>query len=152
MRAHARARAAGLEADLVFAGRGRLASRLRSPGVHLLGRVTDADLDALYAGALALVFPSWLEGFGLPPLEAAARGTASIVSDLAVYAETLGDAALRFPAGDEEALARALLTAADDPSLRHAVAERARARVATMTWERAALRTRAILAEAALAG
>jgi glycosyltransferase involved in cell wall biosynthesis len=53
--------------------------------------------------------PSWLEGFGLPPLEALARGTPAIVSDLPVFEETLGAAALRFAPGDAAALADALL-------------------------------------------
>src|SRR4051812_16741000 len=108
--AHARARGRGLDADLVFAGRGRLASRLAGrPGVEVLGDVGDAELDALYRGALCLVLPSWLEGYGLPPLEALARGPPPVLHDLPVYAETLGDGALRFPPGDAVALADALL-------------------------------------------
>src|SRR3954469_19730132 len=108
--AHARARARGLDADLVLAGQGRLAPRLDGrPGVTVLGRVSDAELDALYRGALALVLPSWQEGYGLPPLEALARGTPSVGSALPVFDETLGAAALRFPPGDAAALADALL-------------------------------------------
>ena len=59
--------------------------------------------------------PSWLEGFGLPPLEAAACGTPSIVSDLPVYDETLGDNVVRVPRGDEVALAGALLRMEREP-------------------------------------
>lgn len=148
-RAFARARADGLDAELVFAGSGRLADKLAGPGVTVLGRVTDAELDRLYAGATALVMPSWLEGFGLPPLEAAARGIPSIVSDLPVFAETLGDAALRIPPGDEPALAAALRRMADDVELRDDLAARALRAVQPLTWERAADRTRAVLAAAA---
>lgn len=148
-RAFARARADGLDADLVFAGAGRLAGDLGGPGVRVLGAVSDAELDRLYASATALVMPSWLEGFGLPPLEAAVRGVPSIVSDLPVFAETLGDAALRVPAGDEVALARALRRFADDAALRDDLGARAARAVRTLTWSRAADRTRAVLAEAA---
>ena len=65
-------------------------------------------MDALYHHALAVVLPSWLEGYGLPPLEALARGTPAVVADLPIYDGTLGGAALRFPAGDAAALADAL--------------------------------------------
>jgi glycosyltransferase involved in cell wall biosynthesis len=148
-RAHARARARGLDADLVFVGDGRLSRSLTGPGVHLLGGVDDGTRDALCAGALALVLPSWLEGFGLPPLEALALGTASVLSDLPVYAETVGDGALRFPPGDEEALTGALLAVAADPNLRAGLLERGRAASAELTWERTAHQTRAVLAAAA---
>ena len=68
------------------------------PGVRRLGRVD--DLGALYAGALAVVLPSWLEGFGLPPVEGLAAGAPAIVSDLPVLREVLGDGALYVPPGD----------------------------------------------------
>src|SRR5258705_217674 len=61
-RAFALARGRGLDAELVVVGEGRLAETLSGPGVHRAGAVSDADLDALYSGALALVHPSWLEG------------------------------------------------------------------------------------------
>ncbi|MCW2982845.1 MAG: glycosyltransferase family 4 protein, partial [Conexibacter sp.] len=66
--------AAALEGvELLVAGEGREAV----PGATLLGHVSDAELHALYAGAQAVVLPSFLEGFGLPPREAAAHGTPS---------------------------------------------------------------------------
>jgi glycosyltransferase involved in cell wall biosynthesis len=147
-RAHAQARAEGLDAELVFAGRGRLARRLRATDAHLLGHVPGADLQALYAGALALVMPSYLEGFGLPPLEALAHGTAAVVSDLPVYRETLGEGALRFPAGDERALVQALLTVAADRELRERLVAAGQRAIAPLTWERTAVQTRAVLAAA----
>jgi glycosyltransferase involved in cell wall biosynthesis len=110
-RAFGRARARGLDAQLVFAGTGRL--RPEGPGVVRLGAVDDATLDALYRHARALVMPSLLEGFGLPPLEALVRGTPAVVSDLPVFRETLGDAATFVPAGDEAAWADALLRAGE---------------------------------------
>jgi glycosyltransferase involved in cell wall biosynthesis len=141
---HALARARGLDADLVFVGAGRLAGRLTGhPGVHVLGAVDDRRLDALYRGALALVLPSWLEGYGLTPLEALARGTPAIVADLPVYDETVGGAALRFRPGDASSLADMLLRV-----------ERDRGRLLAATrplpgWDEAAQKLRGLLAEAA---
>ena len=116
---------------------------------HGLRRVDDAELAALYAGALAVVTPSHLEGFGLPPLEAAAHGTPAVVSDLPCFAETLGDAALRVPAGDAGALADALLRIGRDEDLRARLGAAARDRAARYTWERAAGALRALLADTA---
>ena len=148
VRAHARAAAEGLEADLVFAGSGRLAGRLHGPGVHVLGHVADAELDELYAEAVALVMPSRLEGFGWPPLEAIARGTPAIVTDLPVYDETLGAGALRVPAGDPAALAEALHRIARDPALRERLVTAGRAAIEPLTWEHAADGAHAALREA----
>jgi glycosyltransferase involved in cell wall biosynthesis len=134
--AHARARARGLDAELVLVGDGGR-------------RVDDAELAALYAGALAVVQPSYLEGFGLPPLEAAAHGTPAVVSDLPCFAETLGDAAVRVAPGDAEALAQALLRIAGDEELRARLGTAARERAAAYTWDRAAQAMHALLAEAA---
>jgi glycosyltransferase involved in cell wall biosynthesis len=134
--AYRRARARGLDAELVIVGDG---------GAH----VGDRELASLYAGALAVVTPSYLEGFGLPPLEAAAHGTPAVVSDLECFAETLGDAALRVPPGDAEALAGALVRIAGDEALRVRLGAAARRRAADYTWERSADALHALLAEAA---
>jgi glycosyltransferase involved in cell wall biosynthesis len=140
-----RARARGLEAELVVVGEGRLDPR--GPGVRRLGRVE--DLGALYAGALAVVLPSWLEGFGLPPVEGLAAGAPAIVSDLPVFREVLGQGALYVPPGDAEALAEALLSLERDPALRGRLLAAGEARIAPLTWAETARRTRAVLAEAA---
>ena len=134
--AHIGAQARGLDAGLVMVG-------------HGLRRVDEAELAALYAGALAVVTPSHLEGFGLPPLEAAAHGTPAVVSDLPCFAETLGDAALRVPAGDAGALADALLRIGRDEDLRARLGAAARDRAARYTWGRAAGALHALLADAA---
>lgn len=69
-----------------------LFERLRqTPGIHLLGALPDAAVAALMTRARALVFPSLAEGFGLPPLEAAARGLPVLCSDLPVLREVLQD-------------------------------------------------------------
>jgi glycosyltransferase involved in cell wall biosynthesis len=137
-RAYAKARARGLDAALVSVGDGAR-------------RVDDAELAALYAGALAVVAPSRLEGFGLPPVEAAAYGTPAVVSDLPAFAETLGDAALRVAPGDVAALADALLRIAGDEALRARLGAAARERCAAYTWERSAATLHGLLARAAAA-
>jgi glycosyltransferase involved in cell wall biosynthesis len=147
--AFGRARAHGLEAELVLVGGGRLAPRLRAPGIRLLGEVQRAALTALYAGALALVMPSWIEGFGLPPAEALRAGTPAIVSDLPVYAATLGEGALRVAPGDPDALADAMVRVAGDADLRSRLAAAGAEAVGSLTWERTARELRAVLAAAA---
>lgn len=77
-------------------------------GVKLLGRVEDNVLPTLYRGALAFVFPSLYEGFGLPPLEAMATGTAVICSNAASLPEVIGSAALTVDPLDKIALSAAL--------------------------------------------
>jgi glycosyltransferase involved in cell wall biosynthesis len=134
--AHERARARGLDAELVVVGDG-------------LRRVDDDELAALYAGALAVVAPSYLEGFGLVALEAACHGTPAVVSDLACFAETLGAAALRVPVGDARALAEALLRIGGDDALRARLGAAARERAALYTWERAASALHPLLVQAA---
>jgi glycosyltransferase involved in cell wall biosynthesis len=148
-RAFAAARADGLDAELVVAGEGRSAGLFAGSGVRLLGHVSDAELESLYASALAVVLPSRLEGLGLPPLEAALRGTPSIVTDLPVFAETLGDAALRVPVDDVDALSVALLALATDADLRARLAGDALRAAARFTPERAAADVHAVLVQAA---
>jgi glycosyltransferase involved in cell wall biosynthesis len=150
--AHARARAAGLRAALVFAGEGSLRQRLAGAGATVLGYVPDEQLDALYRDALALTCVSRDEGFAFTPLEALALGTPAVVSDLPVFTETLGDGALRVPGGDADALAGALLRLERDRRLRSDLVEAGRAAAARLSWSRAGEQTREVIAEAAAAG
>src|SRR6185295_5368864 len=62
----------------------------RHRGVRHLGYVADADLPALYGGARALAFPTYYEGFGLPPLEMLACGGAVLASTAGAVRETVG--------------------------------------------------------------
>ena len=149
LEAHGRARRDGLAAGLVFAGDGPLRGDLERAGATVLGHTGDEALDALYEHALALACVSREEGFGFTPLEALARGTPAVVSDLPVFDETLGDAALRVPPGDADALSAALLRLEREPELCVQLAAAGRAAVARLSWEEAARATRAALAEAA---
>jgi glycosyltransferase involved in cell wall biosynthesis len=143
--AFAAARRDGLDAGLVVVGTGREDHVLAGPGIHRVGAVGDGALHALYAGALAVVMPSRLEGFGLPPLEAARHGTPSVVSDLPVFAETLTGGALRVPVGDVDALAAALSRIAGDDELRIRLGAGARAAASGLSWARAARELEAVL-------
>ena len=81
---------------------GKIDPRVFGPGTEIrefetivcLGRVTDSELAALLRDSLCLAFPSFVEGFGLPPIEAMALGCPSIVSDTTCLPEICGDAAL----------------------------------------------------------
>ena len=114
-------------------------------GVIRTGFVTDAMLPALLGGAIALVYPTRYEGFGLPPLEAMACGTPAIVTPLASLPEVCGEAALYVDADDGKALADYMADLVRSPSLRAELAEAGLARAAGFTWDNAARHMREIL-------
>lgn len=126
----------GAEQVRDFIDKNGLADRVR-----LLGYVPDDVLAALYAGATALLFPSLEEGFGMPVLEAMARGLPVIASNTSSLPEIAGDAALLFDPGDIEGIKRAAERLLDDARCREEWAARGRARAREFTWERAARST-----------
>jgi glycosyltransferase involved in cell wall biosynthesis len=110
-----------------------------------LGRVTDAELRALYENALCLVFPSRYEGFGLPPLEAMWCGCPVLAAEAGAVAEVCGDAALWFDAEGPRTPAAALARLLDEPGLAAGLAEAGRARAAQYSWTAAATRLRELV-------
>ncbi len=102
------------------------------------GYVPDEDLVALYNAADLFVHPSLFEGFGLPPLEAMACGTAVVTSNTSALPEVVGDAAIMIDPFDVEALATAMARVLDDGDLRADLEARGLARAAQFTWERTA--------------
>ncbi|HXY20220.1 MAG TPA: glycosyltransferase family 1 protein [Gemmatimonadales bacterium] len=122
-----------------------------SPWLRFLGGTDDAKLAALYAGAVALVLPSWVEGFGLPVVEAMHMGTPSVISTGGSLPEIAGDAGLAFAPDDPGALAAAMRRLVTDRSVREGLAARARERAPFYTWRRAAEQTVRVYEEA-LAG
>jgi glycosyltransferase involved in cell wall biosynthesis len=125
--------------------RHRIAAHGLGERVALPGFVPDDELAALYAESVAVAIPSLAEGFGLPAVEAAAAGTAVILSDLPAHRESLGEAALFFAQRDSARLAEHLDLLGRNAAARDAVAERCRAAVASMTWDVAAERLRALI-------
>lgn len=103
--------------------------------VRFLGPVPYAEVLGYYRGAAALVFPSLLETFGHPLLEAMLAGTPIVASDLPAFEEIAQDAALYFPARDPDALATAIDRVVDDPEGTRERVEKGRVRVQDFTWK-----------------
>jgi glycosyltransferase involved in cell wall biosynthesis len=113
---------------------GRLVN-IDSAGVRNVGFVSDAELRALYENALALVYPSRYEGFGLPPIEAMQCGCPVIVSDQEALLEVGGDAVLSCGMDDVDGLARLMRQIHADGGLRGQLKARGRERVRQFTWQ-----------------
>ena len=102
--------------------------------VHVLGRVAEGDLDALYRSAAALVFPSEYEGFGNPVLEAMARGCPVVTTDATALPEVVGSAGLLVPTGNPQALAGAIGRVLDEPGLAEELAAAGVERAKCFSW------------------
>jgi glycosyltransferase involved in cell wall biosynthesis len=117
-------------------------ARAAALGLHerlrLIGDVAPEDLVALYSGALALVYPSVYEGFGMPVLEAMACGCPVITSDRSSLPEVAGDAALLIDPTSPEQIARAISLVATDGGERARLAVAGSAWVEGFTWRRTA--------------
>jgi glycosyltransferase involved in cell wall biosynthesis len=118
--------------------RARTAAAGVTEDVCFLGWLSGEELEGLWALAEAFVFPSLYEGFGLPVLEAMARGVPVTCSDASSLPEVAGEAALLFDPRDESAIAAALERLLSDRELREQLRARGLARVAEFTWERTA--------------
>ena len=103
--------------------------------VRWLGYLPDEVVPALYAGALALVFPSKYEGFGFPILEAMAMGCPVLCSRVTSLPEIAGDAARFLDPDDAEAWAEALVELMDHPEQREVMIRKGRDRVQEFSWE-----------------
>jgi glycosyltransferase involved in cell wall biosynthesis len=134
---------AGPQRDLAMAARLTASSRCR-----VLGRVDQPTLELLYQHAAAVIVPSLYEGFGLPVLEAMARGKVVVAAATSSLPEVGGDAVLYADRLDDpEALAKVLARALGDKNLRAKLAGAARGRAATFTWDRCAAGVVAVIRE-----
>lgn len=148
MRALAQLRERGVDLQLVLCGEAmaELAPHYRREILRLgiaervifAGHLPDEEMPALYSGALALVFPSEVEGFGLPPLEAMACGTPAIVSSIPVLLETAGAAAIVVPPRSPGEIAGRVAELVAEPGLREQWIGRGQEHVANFTWGRTA--------------
>lgn len=117
------------------------------PGVRVTGNLDDDALDVAYRHALALAVPERYAGFGLPIIEAMARGCPVVTSDAACLPEVGGGAAAVVPTGDVGALTETLDELVRSATRRDALAAAGRERARAFTWERsAALHARAYAA------
>lgn len=136
---------------LVIAGDGPDLDRLRAaagPGAELLGAVSEADKRRLLAEAWLLVHPAAHEGWGTVIMEAAALGTPAVAFDVRGVCDSVVDGETGVLAADEDAFVAAWSRLATDRPTRDRLSERARARAATFTWQRAVDEFEAVAHEA----
>jgi glycosyltransferase involved in cell wall biosynthesis len=106
--------------------------------IRFTGFVPDDALSHLYSRAYALVQPSLMEGFGLPPVEAMACGTPVASSRAGSLPEVVGDAGVLFDPTDVAAIAETMRSLGDDPVRRDSLAKLALERATRFTWDAAA--------------
>ena len=103
--------------------------------------VSPEDLEGLYEAAACFAFPSFVEGFGLPILEAMRRGLPVACASASAPAEVAGEAALFFDPNRPQEAADAVVTLLRDPKRAEELAARGRGRAAEYSWRRTAERT-----------
>jgi glycosyltransferase involved in cell wall biosynthesis len=116
-----------------------------SSDVKFAGACADAGLSDLYRGALALLYPSLYEGFGLPPLEAMACGVPVLVSNVCSIPEVVGDAAIQVNPLDVDEMAEAMRRLVRDSDLRRQLQEKGLRRASDFSWSETARKTSEIL-------
>lgn len=112
--------------------------------VVFTGYVADEDLEILFKEAAAYVFPSFYEGFGLPPLEAMAKGCAVVSSERSSMPEILGEAALYFNPEDEADMEDKIIKIVSDKSLRERLVAKGKERAKFYSWWECARATNSI--------
>ncbi len=146
----------GAEVELVVAG-AKGSSRVFEcarldplpPGVQFTGYVSDEQLPCLYSGALALVYPSLYEGFGLPPLEAMACGTPVVTSNGTSLPEVAADVAVLVDPEDIDSIAEGIRRVVASSALRDHMRQLGLERASRTTWDYTAQRTLQVLVEQA---
>jgi glycosyltransferase involved in cell wall biosynthesis len=109
--------------------------------IIITGFVPDEDLAAIYSDAMFFVYPSFYEGFGLPPLEAMKCGTPVITSNTSSLPEVVGDAGIMIAPADLDALCHAMLSVYSSPGLQRNLGIRALERATQFSWERCGRQT-----------
>ena len=106
--------------------------------VVLLGRVADDELIRFYSNALAFIFPSLYEGFGIPVLEAQACGCPVISSNSSALPEVLGDSAILCNPTKENDFTKAIIRIAQDKVMSESLVRRGYENVKRFSWEKSA--------------
>ena len=133
---------AGLEVPLVASGWSGWSDGEISKKIIPLGYVSDDELARAYSGAIAMIFPSSYEGFGLPVLEAMACGCPVVTTREASLPEVAGDAAIFMKAPrDVDGLASILRDLAADPGMRQKLADKGLLQAKRFSWEETAKKT-----------
>ena len=114
---------------------------LGSKNIHFTGYLPDPQRDWLFTKCKAYIFPSLMEGFGLPPLEAMAYGTPVVSSNASCLPEVLGEAAEYFNPKDIANMAAAIERVITNDQLRATMIERGHQQVAKYSWEKMARET-----------
>jgi glycosyltransferase involved in cell wall biosynthesis len=114
---------------------------LRPSWVKFTGPIREEDKPSVYRGAIAFFFPSYYEGFGLPPLEALACGTPVVGGDVSSIPEVVGDAGVLLDPKDAEGMAGAIIQLVQDQTFRAELSRRALAQAARFSWDRTARET-----------
>lgn len=117
--------------------------------VHVVGRVSQLELEAWYGHATVFVFPSRAEGFGFPPLEAMRRGVPVVAARSTSLPEVLGDAALYHEVGSANEIAAQVRRVVGDSELRAQLIEAGREMSSRYTWDRTAAAMARLLDRAA---
>lgn len=109
--------------------------------IHFIGQVTDEELEPLYQNAAAFIFPSLLEGFGLPPLEAMANDIPVLSSHVSSMPEILGNAPMYFDPHDVSDIIHTIKTALKDEEKRILAIQRGREQIKKYSWTDLAKKT-----------
>jgi glycosyltransferase involved in cell wall biosynthesis len=145
------------EWTLVLAGAGtgfgaaqildRISTRPSFERIRVTGYVSNQELEQLFAESSIFAFPSLDEGFGMPILDAMARGVPVVTSTTSALPEVAGDAALLVNPYSVEEISQALKRLTEDHILRETLAEAGRARAELFTWQAAVEKTYAVYRE-----
>ncbi len=106
--------------------------------VHLIGRAEPEELSKLMAASIALVYPSYFEGFGIPIVEAFEAETAVITSNTTSMPEVAGNAAILVDPNSEESICDAMLIIANNESIRQELIDKGRERKKLFNWDKTA--------------
>ena len=112
--------------------------------VRFLGHVSDLELMLLYSLADVFVFPSFYEGFGVPPLEAMACGAPVITSNTSSLPEAVGDAALLVDPHKPGEIARAITRVLENPPLQEELRQKGYKQAASYSWQKSARKMLAV--------